>query len=450
MRVVAFFMIQYGVLAGRELLMKRTRLLLILLCIDSFLAPSLFAAELPQFAPGVSLLEGKQASLFLQQPLASFCVYAFHAGAVVSIPFQLDERDRRERWTLERGPRPNADNIPQIFDENDAIVVMNRDLGERGDPTQLPAGATLWGEMRVGSAAEPLGFAYIGAFAQPSPLSLPESVPARYEEGGDRVYAERYTLEFRAPLPKHIAFVETPGEFGVNAVAGVHAVGEVRLLGGLITLHKTDADIQTELLGYKNGPVRAIRRARYWIPLPLGFRTTGRVDLLFYRNFVEGTAMLKIGIPPRLVLASGELQAYFDFLRQDGARVLLAGETPSEPVDGRMTPAKRALVGRPARWAALLLPDGRTVVFIVRLEGALQRMEQHLYFEDVAEPGETVGGRPFFGFQFTRIDRLKTGTHRLSVFAYVLDSVNPADIRNVVDIFLAPPGVAVTQLTPAS
>jgi hypothetical protein len=434
--------------ADGKLSMKRTTLIFMLLCMRASLGSLLVAAEPPRSTPGVSFVTGKQASWFLHRPLASFRVYAFHASAVVPIPFQLDERDRREYWVLNQGPRQNTDTLPGIFDENDAVVVMNRDLGERGDLTRLPTGATLWGEARVGSATEPLGFAYIGVFEQPPPLSLPETVPARYEEATDRVYAERYTLEFRAPLPKHIAFVETQGEFGVNAVAGVHAVGEVRLFGGLITLHKTDADIQAELHGYKNGPVRAIRRARYWIPLPLGFRTTGRVDLLFYRDFVEGSALLKIGIPPSLVLASGELQAYFDFLRQDGARVLLEGETPSEPVDGRMTPAKQALAGRPARWAALLLPAGRTVVFIVRLEGALQRMEQSLYFADVAKRDGDGGGRPLFGFQFARIDRLQTGTHRLSVFAYVLDSVHPEDIREVVNVFLAPPEVAVSLLKP--
>jgi hypothetical protein len=115
-----------------------------------------------------------------------------------------------------------------------------------------------------------------------------------------------------------------------------------------------------------------------------------------------------------------------------------------------MTLAKQALAGRPARWAALLLPDGRTVVFIVRLEGALQRMEQYLYFEDVAKPDGTVGGRPLFGFQFTRIDRLKTGTHRLSVFAYALDSVKPEDVHNVVNVFLSPPEVVVSLLKPLS
>ena len=422
-------------------------LFLFIFCLPAS-ALSVESALLPSSStPGVSVIEGRSAPFLLRRPLASLRAYVFRGGdAPVLIPFQLDERDRRERWVLHKGPRPNTDNIPEVFDENDALVIMNRDLGKRGELSRLPSGAVAWGEVRVGDAAKPLGFVYLGVFEQSPPLDFSETAPARYEEATDRVYAERYTLEFKAPLPRHIAFVEKQGEFGENIVAGVHAVGEVRLLGGLFTLHKTDADIQAELLGYKNGPVRAIRRARYWIPLPLGFRTSGRVDLLFYGDFVEGTAMLKIGIPPSLVLAKGELQAYFDFLRQDGARVLVEGESPSEPVNGHMTPAKRVLAGRRAHWAALLLPDGRTIVFVVRLEGALQRIEQHLYFEDVAVPDELVGGRPLFGFQFTRIDRLKTGKHRLSVFAYALDSAEPETIHNVVNIFLSPPEVKIMQL----
>jgi len=425
---------------------KKTLLAFALLGVSLLAGSSLFAATPDKPHPGISLLEGKSAALFLQHPLAAFRVYAFHAGAAALIPFQLDERDRRDRWVLDQGSHPNTDDVPGIFDDNDALVLMNRDLGERGDLSRLPSGATLWGEVRVGPVQEPLGFAYVGIFAQSSQPLASTNMPAHYEEATDRVYAERYTLEFQAPLPKHIAFVEKQGEFGVNTVAGVRAEGEVRLFGGLITLHKTDADIQAELLGYKNGPVRTIRRARYWIPLPLGFRTTGRVDLLFYRNFVEGSALLKINIPPSLVLARGELQTYFDFLRQDGARVLLEGESPSEPIDGHMTAKKQALVGRPARWAALLLPEGKTVVFIVRLTGALQRMEQQFYFDEVAAPSVPGSGRPLFGFQFSRVDRLETGTHRLAVFAYVLDSVNPEDIHTVVNLFLSAPEVEVSLL----
>jgi hypothetical protein len=376
-----------------------------------------------------------------------FQAYAFHAGRAVSIPLQIDERDRRDRWVLDQGNTLNPDETAGVFDENDVLVFMNRDLGQKGDFAALPPGATVWGEVRVGNATAPLGFVYVGVFEHPPPLPCPTCVATRYEAASDRVYAERYALEFRSPLPRHVAFVDQLGEFGENLVAGVHADGEVRFLGGLMTLHKTDADIQTELLGYRNGPVRTIRRARYWIPLPFGFRTAGRVDLLFYRDFVEGTALLKIGIPPSLVLANGELQAYFDFLHLDGARVFLEGMAPSEPVNGQMTPSKQALVERPARWAALILPTGRTVVFIMRLEGALQLLDQRVYFADSPQSDGKVGGRPFFGFHLGQVNRLKTGTHRLSVFAQVLDSVDLETIRGSVNFFLTPPEVTVSAFT---
>jgi hypothetical protein len=236
------------------------------------------------------------------------------------------------------------------------------------------------------------------------------------------------------------------GDFGTNTIAGIHASGEVRFIGGLFTLRRTDKDIRAELLAYRDGPVRVIRRARYWIPLPLGFRTSGRVDLLFYRDFVEGTALVKLKIPPRLVLADGELMTYFDFLDLSGARLLLDGEQPSEPVNGRMTPAKRALTGRPAHWAALLLPDGRTVLLIVRLEGALQRLEQRLYFADTTLPGNSLGGKPIFGFQFSRVNRLETGAHRLSVFGVVLEDTHITDLPWVAGLFLSPPAVNVSLL----
>ena len=130
----------------------------------------------------------------------------------------------------------------------------------------------------------------------------------------------------------------------------------------------------------------------------------------------------------------------------NGARLLLDDMQLSDPVNGSMTPAKQALAGHPAHWAALLLPNGRTVLLIVRLEGALQRLEQRLYFADTTRAGSEFGGRPLFGFQFSRINRLETGVHRLSVFAVVLDSTTDEDIRQAAKIFLSPPEVSVALL----
>jgi hypothetical protein len=374
------------------------------------------------------------------QSIAHLRVFTFSADTPAPIGFQIDERDRRDRWVIDQGPHPTSDDTPGLFDANDVLVFMNRDLGRRGDPRQFLSGASLWAEVRVGDEQYPFGFVYIGVFATPPPLQpMPEA--ARYEAGSDRVYAERYALAFGAPLPTHLAFVKQIGDFGTNVIAGVHAVGEVRFLGGVLSVRRSEQDIRMEVLGHRAGPVRAIRRARYTIPLPLGFRSQGRFDLLFYRDFVEGTTIVNLKIPPRLILADGELRTYFDFLQFPDARPFIEGASSDDLGKGNFQTPKPTLDERPARWAALALPDGKVVLFVVRLEGALQKLEQRFYFDNTID-----GGQPRFGFLFSHINRMTAGTHRLSVFAMVLESTNPEDIRRAVNVFLTPPTVAVSVL----
>ncbi|MBM4258096.1 MAG: hypothetical protein FJ147_19660 [Deltaproteobacteria bacterium] len=448
---------------------------------------------------GITTITGQQAAQLLQQPIATIRVYAFHGERLEPTPFQIDERDHRDRWVLDHGSQSQQDDSPGVFDDNDVLVLMDRDLGQRGEPARLPTGATAWAEVRVGSATSAVGFAYIGVFAttdaktgcrrsdpsssvvdpHPSPLPARErgiQAPqvwvkvttaesttdgcshiaihtpyTRYDPQADFVRTDRYTLGFAgAPLPSHLAFVNQLGENATNLIAGIRVIGEVRFLRGLLTLRRTDQDIQTEVLGYRHGPIRTIRRARYWIPLPLGFRTNGRIDIAFYRDIVEGTTTVRLKVPPRLILADGELQAYFRFLALSGARLIVEGLANTSVVDGHMDDTEQARHQRPARWAALALPNGRTLLLIARLEGSLQRLEQRLYFADNHPETPESGTSPHFGFEFSRVNQLETGTHRLSVFAITLDSTRIEDVHHTVELFLTPPEVHVTPIPQSS
>lgn len=397
--------------------------------------------------PGITLIAGQQAPLLLRQSIAAIQVYAFHGDHAEPIPFQIDERDHRNRWVIDQGKHPTSDDSPGVFDENDVLVLVDRDLGQRGTLAQLPKEGSSWIEIRVGSDVAPLGFAYVGVFTTSPPNSAPHSLSTHYDPRADYVSTDRYTLGFAgAPLPSHLAFVDHVGEAGTNLIAGVRVIGEVRFLRGLLTLRRTDADIHSEVLGYRQGPVRTIRRARYWIPLPLGFRTNGRIDVMFYRDVVEGTTVVKLKVPPRLILADGELQAYFRFLDLEGAHLIVEGQENTSVVDGHMDDTERALHRHPTRWAALTLPSGRTLLLIARLEGALQRLEQRLYFDDSQTNEAQRDGKPSFGFEFSRVNQLETGTHRLSVFAITLDTTQVDNIRRTVERFITPPEVNITSV----
>ena len=431
-------------LCGRDVRAPGQAFLLLVLL--TFYSQNVYATPDPPF-PAATVVEGQTVPFLHGRAIANLCVFAFIGKTLTPIPFQVDERDRRDRWVLDHGAQPTSDDTLGFFDANDVIVFMNRDLGERGVPALSSLNTSTWIEVRVGDEANPIGFAYVGVFPTP-PTLQPPHVYAWYDAETDRVYAERYALAFGAPLPTHLAFVERVGDFGVNVITGVRAVGDVRFLGGLLSLRRSEKDIQMEIVGSRSGPVRAVRRARYWIPLPLGFRAQGRFDLLFYRDFVEGTTTVRIKLPPSLVLADGELKTYFNFLYLPDARPILEGEDGENITTKGQGKNDEKRDARPIRWAALPLPHGKVVLLVVRLEGALQQLGQQLYFNN--SPGERLdsGEQTLFGFLFTHINRLTTGTHRLSVFAMVLASTRPEDIRRAVNVFLTPPLVSVSLLEP--
>ena len=405
--------------------MPPIRLAFLIACSLTTLPAQLWAETTPA-RPGAIVLEGHSLPFLYRQSLSHIQVFAFHSAALTPIPFQIDERDRRGRWVIKAGPRPSRDDQPGRFDPNDAIIFLRRDMGRRAPAAALPAGG--WHEVHLGSHQPPLGFVYIRVGTQASQPAQPFSV--RYDPQQDHVYAERYSLAFDTPLPSHLAFVESPGDLGRNLISGVAVAAEVSFLGGLLNIRRTDKDLHARLYGYTQGPVRLIRRARYWFPLPFGLRARGRIDLIFYPDFVEGTALVKLKIPPRFVLADGEVSTYFNFL-DFGQAQLLQADRP--PVGEEQSP----------RWAALQLPTGQTLLLVMRLEGGLQKLTQRTYFSNAGPPHS---GQPSFGFHFSNIARLDAGTYRLSAFGVLLETTDPQVIRSTAAFFLSPPRVSVTPM----
>ena len=405
--------------------MPRIRLAFLIACLLTS-SPARLWAEATPARPGMIVLEGRDLPFLHQYAPSQIQLFAFRSATLTSIPFQTDARDRRGRWVITAGPRPSQDDQPGQFDPNDAIVFLRRDMGERASAAAFPAGK--WHEVRLGSHETPLGFVYIRVGVQSAQPTRPGRV--RYDPKQDRVYAEGYSVAFDTPLPSHLAFVDSPGDLGRNLISHIGVEAEADFLGGLLNIRRTDKDLHARLYGHTQGPVRVIRRARYWFPLPFGLRARGRIDLIFYPNFVEVTALVKLKIPPRFILTDGEVSTYFNFLDFGQARLLQADELP---LGEEQSP----------RWAALQLPTGQTLLLVVRLEGGLQQLAQQTYFSNTGPPHS---GQPSFGFRFSNIARLAAGRYRLSAFGVLLETTDPEVIRSTAAFFLSPPLVSVTPI----
>ena len=386
---------------------------------------------------GVTIIPGEEIPSLLGKQTIEIHVRACRSGEAVIVPFQVDERDRRDRWVLDHGPAAGVDESPGVFDRNDAIVVRNRSVGERCDAVVVGQSLDHGVEVRIGPAGSPLGFLYAGT----SPLPQAESGSVRYDPAADLVETDAYSFGFGEVLPDLFAIQQKGDRAPRNLLQALRAHGEARLFGGLIVLRRSEEDLTGHVEGYRQGPLRVIRRAKYSIRLPLGFRARAIIQFTFYEDLMIGSAVAKVRIPPFLIPGDGELAAYLDLRNFAGATVVLDRVPIPGRIDGAMGPADHGLAGSEGRWAAISAPGGRSFLLCVRRGGALARLDQRFLFRDRPPDDGTLS----LGFTLSGVRRLETGAHPLDVIG-VVSSTDPSRIAHGAEALLSPPEIAVASL----
>jgi len=194
-------------------------------------------------------------------------LYSARQGIVVPIPFQFDERDQSGEIVF---PGPDASR-EFTFDENDELVFMAKDTGDRILPDDLPSENNGIVEIEV---TDPVnsgkGWAYLLHFPEPFPPLSPVTY-ATFDAKANQARTLFYTMDY---YPKRNFFTA----MRIHAAAG--GTGENILDRMKFRIHPTfsllvttwsplitEQDITTTIDGVKNGPVRAIRRVRQAIDL---------------------------------------------------------------------------------------------------------------------------------------------------------------------------------------
>jgi hypothetical protein len=181
-------------------------------------------------------------------------------GKPVAMPFQFDQRDRRGDVVV---PGPETFEL----DDDDELVFMAKDTGDRapGDPCADSAcdGAL---EIRV---AEPGGsrqsWAYLLAYREPPPLERTEPY-VTFDGEGRLARSGSYAVEYARGRNYFTGMRVSPsaGGAGENLLRQTHMVGSptFSLLLSKVTLNFTEQNSVVEIDGVREGPVRAVRRAR--------------------------------------------------------------------------------------------------------------------------------------------------------------------------------------------
>ena len=146
-------------------------------------------------------------------------------GSLQSIPFQIDERDASGVLALPNGPQPSHDESPGVFDDNDLLVFVARDLGEHtavADAAEIQVtdpltGASRWAYLRIDAG-----------------VAADRHDDVDYDPVTHTVHARRYSLTMGTHTATGFSFMNGNHAYGRNILDRMKARVTARVLLGIV------------------------------------------------------------------------------------------------------------------------------------------------------------------------------------------------------------------------
>jgi len=336
-------------------------------------------------------------------------------GACRPIPFQIDERDARGQWALDHGPEPTADDPPGVLDGNDVLLFMAADAGDHAPRTDLPR----WLPAAEISVHDPLDGATRWVYLVRYPEAAPRAAASyvHYDPSTDRVRGAHVSLGFGRGVPDYLALTDGAAA-GANLLDRLKVRASATFLFGLIRFSRNEDDLTTQFAGWREGPIRVIRRQRQWVRLGWGIRSpTFGSYTYFYRDCAELPVGLSLNFPPHYFFGNIVIRIILDFRDLRGWSLVVPSLPAPLPIDDQMTAQKEALNRLAGSWFALVGPQ-LTLVQTMGLSTSLASVRRRFLYQEglrAADPPETVpGAEPGVGYQLDQWDHVGAGAHQLS------------------------------------
>ena len=303
-------------------------------------------------------------------------------------------------------------------------------------------------QMVRGVVSMPSGTGKAVAFPHGAPRSPVSYV--QYEPASDRVRGAHVSLGFSHGVPGYLALSERGSDVGANLLDRFKVRATATFLFGLIRFSRSENDLSTEFVGWRQGPIRVIRRQRQWVRLGWGIHSpTFGSYTYFYRDFAELPVGLYLNFPPTYFFGNILIRAFLDFRDLHGWSMVTPSLATPLAVGGGMTMQKDAVNRLPDSWFALVGPQ-ITLLQTLDVSPSLATVRRRLYYREDGvtpdPPEEVAGEQPAIGYQLDQWEHVGSGAHQLQSVSYALPV--GVDARQFMAAQRAPLWVTVEALPP--
>ena len=381
------------------------------------------------------VVHGSQMTNNLHKKNDLMALFAVRDGVLEPIPFQIDEINEEGLRVLPNHP-PDAkekkiaykDDDDGHLDENDEVVFMIRDTGDRIDEASYPEGALAVDEIQIVDDVDGgMSWVYLCSFSSDPPRS--EDDYAHYDIENDRVRSGGFVVGFSDEVPLSYDYVSYKG--GPNFFDSFKIRFYMKLFG--IDMEYNETQFTANLHAYKDGPVRVIRMVRSqvhmtrWLKSPSGYSTTIYLDNSIVMPY---TMKIPVNVYRMKSFLKLKVRGGCDFRDIHGWKVKSEADPRVLTVDGKMDELEKSVKTEGARW---ILASGPEYAMLIRMIFNRQQdgTEQELPFtsdffyvddDEAPDPPEFVPGQsPNVGFWMRGLEDMSKGTYFFFLMIYVID-----------------------------
>jgi hypothetical protein len=385
-------------------------------------------------------------------PIANLALYRMDGGRAVPIPFQIDERDAGGTMAL-TGPDGKPVNPDDgKWDGNDELVFMARDCGGKAKRSDLSGGCAAVAGI---ACADPLtgatGWVYLASF--PSAVHFAGGRYVSYDRGKDYVTADRYELGYTPGEMKSYfsTLILKDGNNGpsANVLDRFKFRVTLNLFFSMFTVRRTEDDMRSALVGYKDGPIRAIRRCSNTVNIVFRIPSPASVtDNYYYRDSIEWPTLISLPFTVGTVASEGFLTSGCDWSAASaGMRYHNALNPAPVLVDGVMSKEERDLNRGYYAWSAISGPQG-AMISRLWLAPSLVMGKELLYIDDkyASDPPESDKGHWGYNGYLFNVITVSRGTHKFISYFYFPENFAPGGEKPYLDILDHPLAVRAAEL----
>jgi len=229
------------------------------------------------------VIRGDRVPALLGTPIEKIRVVGFRNDEIYPVPFQIDERDTKGSYIFRTGNSQAKDADNGLFDDNDELVFMCKDMGDRTREDQTKASGLLAEVMANDPVDKGTGWCYVTTTDRHPDLSDADYVS--YDPQKDTITAINYHLGFSKRAPNSYADTAVTPAGGGNGIR-VNDRVIIRLdaaVFGVLHIRRSEEDFRSVRKGYIDGPVRVIKRVGNSVRQVFGiYGPEIEVDYTFY------------------------------------------------------------------------------------------------------------------------------------------------------------------------